>query len=73
MTYYFAKRPDLPFAATIERTRNVLEDAGFGVITESDVTETLKQKLGVTFRRSTGRRETVRWRRIRGGRPLPLT
>lgn len=50
MTYYFAKRLDLPFAVALERTRNVLKDAGFGIITEIDVTETLKQKLGVTFR-----------------------
>ncbi len=50
MTYCFAKRLDLPFAAALERTRSILTDAGFGIITEIDVTETLKQKLGVTFR-----------------------
>ncbi len=50
MTYYFAKSLDLPFADALERTRAVLKEAGFGIITEIDVTETLKQKLGVTFR-----------------------
>ena len=50
MAYYFAKRLDLPFVAALEHTRNVLKEAGFGIITEIDVTETLKQKLGVTLR-----------------------
>jgi uncharacterized protein (DUF302 family) len=51
MTYYFAKHLDLPFSAALERTRRVLKDAGFGIITEIDVTETLKQKLGANFRK----------------------
>jgi uncharacterized protein (DUF302 family) len=42
MAYYFAKHLDLPFSAALERTRNALKDAGFGIITEIDVTETLK-------------------------------
>ena len=51
MTYYFAKHLDLPFSAALERTRSGLKDAGFGIITEIDVTETLKQKLGAEFRK----------------------
>jgi uncharacterized protein (DUF302 family) len=35
----------------LERTRSGLNDAGFGIITEIDVTETLKQKLGAEFRK----------------------
>jgi uncharacterized protein (DUF302 family) len=50
MAYYFAKHLDLPFAAALERTRSALADAGFGIISEIDVTETLKQKLGADFR-----------------------
>ena len=50
MTYYFAKRVDLPYAQALELTREALKAAGFGVITEIDVTDTLKQKLGVEFR-----------------------
>jgi uncharacterized protein (DUF302 family) len=50
MTYYFARRLDLPFAAALERTRSVLNEAGFGIIAEIDVTATLKQKLGAEFR-----------------------
>ena len=51
MSYYFAKHLDLPFEDALERTRSVLKEAGFGIITEIDVTETLKQKLGVSFRK----------------------
>ena len=51
MTYYFAKRLELPFADALELTRSALKDAGFGIITEIDVTETLKQKLGAEFRK----------------------
>lgn len=51
MTYYFAKRLELPFADALERTRSALKDAGFGIITEIDVTATLKQKLGAEFRK----------------------
>ena len=50
MAYYFAKRLDLPFAAALERTRSALKEAGFGIITEIDITETLKQRLGADFR-----------------------
>lgn len=34
------------FADAVERTRKALSDQGFGVLTEIDVTATLKQKLG---------------------------
>ena len=51
MTYYFAKHVDLPYAEALERTREGLKAAGFGIITEIDVTDTLKQKLGVEFRK----------------------
>jgi uncharacterized protein (DUF302 family) len=51
MPYYFAKHLDLPYAEALERTREALKEAGFGIITEIDVTDTLKQKLGVDFRK----------------------
>ena len=51
MTYYFAKHVDLPYAEALGRTREGLKAAGFGIITEIDVTDTLKQKLGVEFRK----------------------
>jgi len=38
---------DLPFAEAVERTRNALRDEGFGVISEIDFQEKLREKLGV--------------------------
>ncbi|MBS0532365.1 MAG: DUF302 domain-containing protein [Proteobacteria bacterium] len=50
MSYYFAKTLHCPFAEAVQHTTDVLKKAGFGIITEIDVTETLKKKLGVDFR-----------------------
>ena len=51
MTYYFAKTLALPFDAALSRATAVLKEEGFGIITEIDVTDTLKRKIGVDFRR----------------------
>lgn len=50
MSYYFNKKVKGTFADTEERVRNVLKKEGFGVLTEIDVKETLKKKMGVDFR-----------------------
>jgi uncharacterized protein (DUF302 family) len=50
MTYYFSKTLALSFEAAVARTRSCLAEHGFGVITEIDVRQTLKSKLGVEFR-----------------------
>lgn len=55
MSYVFSKALALPFAEVVARTREALATEGFGVITEIDVTEidvreTLKAKIGVDFR-----------------------
>ena len=50
MSYYFAKRLDLPFDEAIEHVTAELKEAGFGILTEIDVRETLKKKLDVDFR-----------------------
>jgi uncharacterized protein (DUF302 family) len=50
MTYYFAKTLDADFDDALARTRRALQAEGFGVITEIDVANTLKTKIGVDFR-----------------------
>jgi uncharacterized protein (DUF302 family) len=51
VSYYFSATLPLGFDEAIARTREALKDEGFGIITEIDVKETLKKKLGVDFRR----------------------
>jgi uncharacterized protein (DUF302 family) len=40
-----------PFDAVVEQLPQALKSEGFGVLTEIDIQDTLKKKLGVTFRR----------------------
>ena len=50
MSYYFAKTLSCNFDEAVRRTTEVLKDAGFGIITEIDVKDTLKNKIDVDFR-----------------------
>lgn len=50
MTYHISKIVDLPFEQAIERTKEVLMENGFGVLTTIDVSATLKKKIDVDFR-----------------------
>ena len=50
MTYYFAKTIEGGFEDAVARTRQALQHEGFGVVTEIDVRQTLKAKIGVEFR-----------------------
>ncbi len=51
MSYHFSKTLDLSFDEAIEKTTAELKEAGFGVLTEIDIKETLKKKLDVDFRK----------------------
>lgn len=50
MRYYFSKTLNCDFDAAVRRTTEVLKQAGFGIITEIDVKDTFKKKIGVDFR-----------------------
>ncbi|UFP95022.1 DUF302 domain-containing protein [Gloeobacter morelensis] len=49
MNYYFSKILDCSFDEAIEQTKAALKHEGFGVLTQIDVHETFKNKLGVDF------------------------
>ena len=51
MAYYFSKILPVDFDHAVERTTSALKEAGFGIITEIDVRDTLKKKINVDFRR----------------------
>lgn len=50
MSYHFSKTLELSFEQAVARTREALAAEGFGVISEIDVAQTLKSKIGVEFR-----------------------
>jgi uncharacterized protein (DUF302 family) len=49
MTYYISRVLPVPFNEVVTRTREALKAEGFGVLTEIDVRDTLKAKIGVEF------------------------
>lgn len=51
MSYYIAATLGPGFEEAVRRTTEALKEEGFGVLTEIDVAETLKKKIGVDFRR----------------------
>ena len=50
MPYYFSTTLDQPFDRVIERVTTELKNEGFGILTEINVKNTLKEKLDVAFR-----------------------
>lgn len=50
MTYHFSKTLNVSFADAVPRVVEALKKEGFGILTEIDVRETLKKRLGVEFR-----------------------
>ena len=51
MKYYFNKTVSGTFEDVIEKVTKELKDEGFGILTEIDVTATLKKKLDVDFKK----------------------
>lgn len=51
MSYYFKKVLAASFQEAVERVTIGLKAEGFGILTEIDVQQTLKKKLGVDFRK----------------------
>ncbi len=51
--YGFSRTVELSFDLAIEKTRAALKEEGFGVLSEIDIKEKLKEKLDVDFRRYT--------------------
>lgn len=50
MGYYFSTVIRGGFADALSRVRDALKQEGFGVICETDIRNTLKEKIGVDFR-----------------------
>lgn len=51
MPYYFNKVLQMSFDEAVGRVTEELKNEGFGVLTDIDVTATLKKKIDVDFRR----------------------
>jgi len=51
MSYYFAKTLDKDFDTVINDVTEALKQEGFGILTEIDVSATLKKKIDVDFRK----------------------
>jgi len=50
MGYYYSKTLPVGFDEAVRRTTEALQREGFGIITDIDVKQTFKKKLGVDFR-----------------------
>ncbi len=51
MAYYFSKTLRTSFSDAVERVTTALSSEGFGVISEIDLHEKIKDKLGVDFKK----------------------
>jgi len=49
--YAIRKKVEIPYEEAIERTKAAFKEEGFGVLTEIDVRNTLKEKIGADFRK----------------------
>ena len=51
MTYYISRAVEGGFDSAVEKVTQKLKEEGFGVLTQIDLQNTLKQKLGVEMKR----------------------
>jgi uncharacterized protein (DUF302 family) len=51
INYGFTKEMDIPYETVIEQVREALKKEGFGILTEIDVREKMKDKLGVDMKK----------------------
>ena len=51
MKYYFSKQLDVPFDDAVAKVTEALGREGFGVLTDIDVSATLKKKINADFRK----------------------
>ena len=51
MSYYFTTKIDLAFEEAILKVKEELKKEGLGILNEIDVQKTLKEKLGVDFKK----------------------
>ncbi|MBC8412234.1 MAG: DUF302 domain-containing protein [Nitrospira sp.] len=51
MSYCFSKKVSLSYEEALERAAEELKKEGFGILTEIDVKDALKNKLGVDFKK----------------------
>jgi uncharacterized protein (DUF302 family) len=51
MKYYIEKITDYPFGKSVEKVTEELKKEGFGILSEIDINEKLKEKLDVDFRK----------------------
>ncbi len=48
--YGFGKELNLPFVEAVEQTKAALKEQGFGILSEIDLKQTMKEKRGIDFR-----------------------
>ena len=51
ITYGFTKEIDTSFDKTVDNATNELKKEGFGILTQINVTEKFKEKLGIDFKK----------------------
>jgi len=51
MDYYFSKVLNYPFETVVQKVTEALKVEGFGIISEINIHEKLKEKLGVDFKK----------------------